>query len=279
MTGAGSAPIESALVLAWKGSEVYTKARTNSSGQVTLDVSPTTPGPMTLSVNAHNYFLHVDTVQVISTARYVAYLRSSIYDPTPGGNGDSILNPGETVSIPTWVKNWGSLSATGVTAKLRTHDANAQVTDSSKSFGTINAGDSAYTGLAGFCLHVNTGLANGYAVPCSLICKDALDSTWVSMIAFGVGAPVLDYQSFVVCDSLTGNNNGKVDPGEDANIKVDHQERWRRPRLQLLGEDALGRFPVPDYGLHLHLRPDPEGRHGQQLLSHVHGSCRRRHSA
>ena len=144
------APVADALVLCWKGSEVYTTGRTNGSGQVTLYVSPVTPGPMILTVNAHNYFLFVDTVHVISTARYVSYLRSTIDDASPGGNGDSILNPGETVKIPTWVKNWGQQTANTVTAKLRTHDANAQITDSAKTFGNIAAGDSAWTGANGF---------------------------------------------------------------------------------------------------------------------------------
>jgi len=40
-------------------------------------------------------------VQVIASTRYVSHLRSTILDPGPGGNGDSILNPGETVKIPT----------------------------------------------------------------------------------------------------------------------------------------------------------------------------------
>jgi hypothetical protein len=214
------APVESALVLCWKGSEVYTKARTDASGQVTLYVSPVTPGPMTVAVNAHNYFLHVDTCQVISTDRYVAYLRSTIVDASPGGNGDSILNPGETVKIPTWVKNWGQQTANTVTAKLRTHDANAQITDSAKTFGTINAGDSATTGSNGFGLHVNSGLSNGYAVACSLICRDALDSSWVSNVTFFVGTPVLVEQTVVIKDSVRGNGNGKVDPGEASDLEI-----------------------------------------------------------
>jgi len=221
VTTQGLAPIESAAVLCRKGTEIFTRGQTNSSGQVTLDLSPVTPGPMSVTVAAHNYFVHIDTCMVISTARYVAYLRSVIDDAAPGGNGDSILNPGETVTIPTWVKNWGTLSASGVNAKLRTHDANAQVTDSAKTFGTINAGDSATTGASGFGLHVNTGLSNGYSVPCSLIVKDGLDSTWVSLISFIVNTPVLTKGLVTVRDSVRGNGNGKVDPGEQSDLQVE----------------------------------------------------------
>ena len=215
------APVESAMVCLKKGTEVDVKGWTNPSGQVTLYVSPSTPGHMLMAVNAHNHYIYQDTVLVIASARYVSYLRSSVLDPGPGGNGDSILNPGETVKIPTWVKNWGQQSANSVTAKLRTFDPNAQITDSAKSLGNINAGDSAYTGAAGFGLHVNSGLANGYQVVCSLYCKDALESTWVSVASFTVGTPVLAKQAVTVVDTAHGgNHNGRIDPNETADLMI-----------------------------------------------------------
>jgi len=217
----GGAPVESARVLLWKGSEVYVTGRTNASGQVTLYVSPVTPGLMTLTVDSRNHYLLQDTVQVISSARYVIHLRSSILDPGPGGNNDSILNPGETVKIPMWVKNWGQQTANSVTARLRTSNPKAQITDSSKTFGSIAAGDSAYTGANGFGLRVNSGLANGYPVACSLYCKDALDSTWISVVTLFVGTPVLGNRAVTVVDTAHGGNkNGRIDPDETADLMV-----------------------------------------------------------
>jgi hypothetical protein len=215
------APVESAMVCLKKGTEVDVKGWTNSSGQLTLYVSPTTTGKMYMAVNAHDHYIYQDSVLVISSPRYVSYLRSSISDSAPGGNNDSILNPGESVKIPMWVKNWGQFAANSVTAKLRTSDPNAQVTDSSKSFGSINPGDSAYTGTNGFGLHVNPGLGNGYTVVCSLYCKDALDSTWVSIAALTVGTPVLAKQAVSVVDTASGgNHNGRIDPNETASLMV-----------------------------------------------------------
>ena len=221
VTTSSDAPVESAMVCLKKGTEVDVKGWTNSSGQATLYISPTTPGQMLMTVNAHDHYIFQDTVLVIASTRYVSYLRSSILDPGPGGNGDSILNPGETVKIPMWVKNWGQQTANSVTAKLKTFDPNAQITDSAKTFGNINAGDSVCTGDNGFGLHVNSGLANGYAISCSLYCKDALDSTWVSIATLIVGTPVLGKQAVTVVDSANGgNNNGRIDPNETADLMV-----------------------------------------------------------
>lgn len=214
-------PIADARVTLRKGNEVNISGRTGPNGRVTLIISPVTPGIMTVGVDAHNYFYRLDTVQVISTARYVIHHRSQIYDPPPGGNGDSILNPGETVRILTWVKNWGSATASSVTGRLRTRDVNASITDSVKSFGNIAAGDSAFTGINGFGLQVNNIPTNGYTIACSLFCRDALDSTWVSTVGFVVGTPVLQKHSLTVRDSGIGNGNGKVDPGETANLQIE----------------------------------------------------------
>ncbi|MBM3322394.1 T9SS type A sorting domain-containing protein [candidate division WOR-3 bacterium] len=220
VTDPSTAPVESALVLLWKGSELYTRTYTNSSGQVTVLVSTQTPGPMLLSVNVRNHYVLVDTVQVIASQRYVTHLRSWVFDPGPGGNNDSILNPGETVRLPTWVKNWGQQTANSVTAVLRTHDPHARITDSTKTFGNIPAGDSAYTGTDGFGLEVDDGLENGYSIACSLVCRDALDSAWVSNMVYRVGTPVLVHGPVAFRDSARGNGNGRLDPGEASDLAI-----------------------------------------------------------
>ncbi|HTW91900.1 MAG TPA: C25 family cysteine peptidase [bacterium] len=217
----GGAPVESANVVLWKGSEVYVTGRTNGSGQVTLCISPQTAGQMLMSVNAHNYYVLQDTVQVIVPLRYVSYLRSSVYDPAPGGNNDSILNPGENVQIPTWIRNWGVQTANSVYGTLRTHNPNVQITDSVRSFGNIPAGDSVSTGTNGFGLHVDSGLPSGYQSPCSLYCRDTLGSTWITLVTFSVGAPVLSKRAVTVVDTAHGGNkNGRLDPNETADLMV-----------------------------------------------------------
>jgi len=221
VSAAYDAPVESALVCLKKGTEVDVKGWTNSSGQVTLYVSPQTPGQMFMAVSAHNHHVYQDTVQVIVPQRYVCYLRSNVLDPGPGGNGDSTLNPGETLKLPMWVKNWGLQRADSVSAKLRAFSSSIQVTDSVKTFGNINAGDSAYTGSNGFGLVVSSGLADGYTAICSLYCTDALDSTWVSSTALIVAAPVLARRAVAVVDTAGGgNNNSVIDPGETADLMV-----------------------------------------------------------
>jgi len=58
-------------------------------------------------------------------------------------------------------------------------------------------------------------------VACSLYCKDALDSTWVSVVTLVVGTPVLGKQLVTVVDSAYGgNNNGRIDPNETTDLMI-----------------------------------------------------------
>ncbi|MEO0184116.1 MAG: C25 family cysteine peptidase, partial [candidate division WOR-3 bacterium] len=212
------APVNNALVCLQKGTETYAYGYTNSSGQVVLNVTPMTPGTMNITVTAKNYYPFEGTIQVQqSNYAYVMYLKSSISDPAPGGNNDGVLNPGESVEIPLWVKNYGSIQAVGVTGRLRENDPYITISDTIKTFGNIAPNDSAYTGANGYNLQVANNCPNGYGFILTLVCKDNVDSTWTSQFGLTVYAPVLVYQSYQVTG---GNNNGILDPGETANLVV-----------------------------------------------------------
>ncbi|OYD16995.1 hypothetical protein CH330_01240, partial [candidate division WOR-3 bacterium JGI_Cruoil_03_51_56] len=220
VTDGNYAPVESAMVCLLKGDETFGRGWTDASGQVILLMSPLTPGQMHLTVTSANNLPYLDSIPVMAAGRFVCYLRHFISDPPPGGNGDSIINPGETFRIPTWVKNYGDSTARSVTGRLITHTTGVTITDSIKTFGDIAGRDSAYN-ATGFGMQTANGLPNNYPIPCSLVCRDNLDSTWVSYVTFHVGAPGLVYVSNTVIDSPPGGNgNGRFDPGENGTIIV-----------------------------------------------------------
>jgi Peptidase family C25/Peptidase family C25, C terminal ig-like domain/PKD domain len=51
----GGNPVNQAYVCLWKGSEVYLTGSTNSAGQYTFSISPTSPGAMYVTVTKQNY--------------------------------------------------------------------------------------------------------------------------------------------------------------------------------------------------------------------------------
>jgi hypothetical protein len=215
----GMVAVNRALVSVQKGTEVYAQGYTDATGTAMIPISPVTPGRINIAVTAHNLYPYEDSVVVQSNGAYVAYLRAAMND-SARGNGDGIPNPGEGINMQTWVKNWGNVVASNVTAKLRTSDANVTIGDSVKSLGTIQPNDSAFTGIYGFVFTIAQACTNGQTLNLRLACKDAADSTWTSSINVRVGTPVFVYRDKTIYDPSPGNNNGRLDPGETADLIV-----------------------------------------------------------
>ncbi len=152
----------------------------------------------------------------------VSYLKHTV-DDQAGGNGDGIINPGEAINLPLWVANRTDAPARGVWGVLRktSGDTLVTVTDSVRYFGTVGAGDSVWTGASGFRFRVAPACTNRYQLPLVLVCTDTLDSSYVSNLPLVCGAPQLVASGLQCWDPQPGgNNNGKLDPGEQAEIAL-----------------------------------------------------------
>jgi hypothetical protein len=222
VTSTGS-PVEGALVCAAAKSDtgVWAAGYTNSSGEVTLNLTTLAPDTIFVTVTGHNLAPHLGSCMALpSSGPYVMYLRSTV-DDSAGGNDDHIVNPGETVNLPMWLKNWGSEQAQGVTARMRTTDPNVTLVDTLKTLGDIGAGDSAWTGANSFRFTVAASCSNGYALRFSVVVKDSRDTTWTSPLTLVVGAPRLVYAGYLADDAPPGGNgNGMIDPGESGDVIV-----------------------------------------------------------
>jgi len=209
-------------VMAKSDTSVYYVGHTNASGEVEFTVQTTLPGDsLYVTVTGRNLKPYLGAaITIAPNSAYVLYLKSIVND-SAGGNNDRIINPRETIELPVWVKNWGSLGANSVTGKLRINDPNITIIDSIRSFGNIPAGDSALTGSGGFKFSVAQNCTNGYNLRFTLECRDGLDSVWNSSITLRVGTPVLAYAGKTVNDPPPGGNgNGRLDPGETAQLFI-----------------------------------------------------------
>jgi hypothetical protein len=225
---ASGQPVKGALVCAWKESEFYATGYTDAAGEVALDINSTSPGTFYVTVSTGHANANPPTpilpfegtcLARTSNAPYVIHYRHLIDDAA--GNGDGIVNPGEIINMPVWVKNLGTLTGNGVSGKLRTADVSVTVTDSARTFGTIPAGDSAYTGADGFEFQVGDTCTNGHNIGFTLTCTDANDSSWTSSFSVRVGTGIMNYAGKRTYDPPPGgNNNGRIDPGEDAQVFV-----------------------------------------------------------
>jgi hypothetical protein len=219
----GLAPVPNALVCAAgkNDSTVFATGYTDDAGRVTLLITTRQPDSVYVTVTGHNLATYLGaSLALPSTGAYVAYLRHTV-DDSAGGNGDGIINPGESVVLPVWMRNWGSSGAEEVRVWLRISDSCAVVLDSVRDLGTIGAGDSGFTGGAGFGFTVAAGCTNQQALRFTLVARDRLDSTWNSPLSLTVGAPVLGFSCYSAEDPLPGGNgNGMLEPGESGDVIV-----------------------------------------------------------
>jgi len=144
------------------------------------------------------------------------YLKSLI-DDIAGGNGDAVVNPGEEINLPTWVKNHGDSVGINISGGLSVNDTFLSVTDSLKSFGDIPGHDSAFTGMDGYNFTVNSGCPDGHLIRFALTCHDINDSIWVSHFSIPVHSPRLLFQEAQISG---GNGNNTFEPGETVTVVV-----------------------------------------------------------
>ncbi|MEO0104131.1 MAG: C25 family cysteine peptidase [candidate division WOR-3 bacterium] len=216
-------PVVNALVCALAKSDTSSHyfGYTDENGEVRFNIFTTQPDSIYITVTGHNLEPHIGACLAMPANQpYVSYLRHYINDDPPRGNGDGIPNPGEELEILTWVKNWGNETAYSVIGKFVSRDTLVTTSDTIKYFNDIGPQDSTFTGEDGFNLTISQNVFNGYNIRCSLLLKDINDSLWVSSFSIIVGTPILSYEDFCVKDSFSQRPNGRIDPGETADVLI-----------------------------------------------------------
>ena len=245
---AGGSPFEGALVCAQKDGEFYVYDYTDQFGQVILSIEASSVGEFDVTVSGHTILPFEGTGLARVTGQpYVVHLRHTI-DDVAGGNGDGIVNPGEIINMPLWIKNHGDSTGYGINGYLRISDPNVTINDSVKYFGDVLARDTVFTGDTGYNFTVSTACTNGYMIRFNLACVDTNDSVWNSNIYVLVGAPFISYVDKIVDDSGATRPNGKFDPGETAELIVilNNQGRGNAYNVSAILKSSDSRLTVDD---------------------------------
>ena len=234
---AGGAPVESALVTAWKAGEDYRAVYTNASGQATVPFHPASTGAFSFTVDAPGRLPFLDSLSVTTSAGAKYSVLSPSARDDLGGDSDGSIGAGETFGIGGTIRNAGSGAGSGsLTVTLQALTSGVLVDVPSATAPLLAAG--AQTG-------VPTALrAHALATPATerserlrLIPTDGVrrDTT---EIAIAVGAPAPIVTKNVFSDVVAGGNgNGTLDPSETAayafTVGNDGSARARTLALQL----------------------------------------------
>ncbi len=200
------------------GGVLYGAAIANSSGIAVLNFDPLTlPGTADIVVTAQNRQPYSGTITISNPiGPYVLFNKYHINDAS--GNNDTIANPGENILLDVILKNYGSQTANGVSAKIKTNDIYFTITDSIHTWGNITSNATSLQTDA-FALSVSNLAPDGHIANFFMTITDANSNIWTSQFSITVCSPKLKIGNFSIIDQ-SGLNNHALVPGENANIIV-----------------------------------------------------------
>jgi hypothetical protein len=183
---------------------------------VVITIPGQVPGTdMKVTVTKANYYRYEEDVPVVAATYPYVLLVGSIIDDA-GGNGDGIINPGETIDFGVWAKNVGIDTAKNVYGLLSESDEYVTVGVDSSWYSDIIQDDSALSSPF-YQFTVAADCPDGHVMNFTLEFHDFADSIFISYPSYTVYGPLLVCVGYEV---VGGNGNGILDPGETADVVV-----------------------------------------------------------
>lgn len=147
---------------------------------------------------------------------WVIYDTHQIDDSQGNGNGQADF--GESVLLDITMKNIGDQPASAVDVILSSSNPFITITDDTEDFGDFSV-EELKTITGAFALSLSSAIPHGEEIDFTLTATDSNDSTFRSYFKIEANAPALSIGTLTISD-LSGNNNGRLDPGETVDIII-----------------------------------------------------------
>jgi len=184
---------------------------------VTLDPIQN-PGDADIVVTKQNAQPYIGTVVVSNPAGpYVVLSQYTVNDPT--GNINGLPDYGESIDLDVELENLGGADASDVEATLATTDDYITLTNDFATWGTISAGSTS-TQSDAFSFDIDGIIPDQHIAAFDLTVTGTGKDSWVSTMNITLNAPVLETGMVTIDDSQGGNGNGRLDPGETAELMI-----------------------------------------------------------
>lgn len=192
----------------------------DADGELEIAVQTITePGPIILTVSRPQTRPFIDTINaVVANEAYLTISEVTINDSE--GNANGVADYGETVKANLFVKNVGKTNATNAGIKvLNSTGLITLITADSIGIGDIDAESGKWINDA-FTLAINSNIDDKYSqsFPVNL---SSVQGTWNSGFKITAAAPNIKYNGYSIIDTLMGNGNGLVEPGEIVELEVE----------------------------------------------------------
>ncbi len=199
------------------GSEIYETAITDENGDVLFPLSGLVSGDVYVTCTKHNYIPYLSDFTIASAGVFVGVDSFVVDDDNLGrssGNGDGLVNPGETIELGLILKNYGNrTAATGIQTVMSCPHNLITIEDSTQSFSNLNPlSQSPLT--FGYVFSVGQEMAHGETIP--LILRVTADQdAWNAYVPLITAAPDIEFRNYMVYDP-----NNRLDPGDSSPLVV-----------------------------------------------------------
>jgi len=192
-----------------------------------IPIAPQEPGTFVdIVITLQNHYRYEQTVEVIPPdGPYCMYANHILVDTD--GNGNGVADFDEDVFYTLTMKNLGSEDAININVTLST-DNYATFIDDSEIYDTILM-QGAKTIENAYEIHISDGIPDQHELNFEVLATDSDDSTWTSQFKTVVNAPLITPGVMIIDDSQTGNNNGRLDPGETVDMRIKMMNKGHCP--------------------------------------------------
>ncbi len=198
---------------------IYGTAVANAEGHAAIEMENpfNEPCDAKLYISGYNAIPKEYSVTVIpGEGAYVVAGNIVINDET--GNNNGMAEFGETIGLTSTMKNVGQQDANNVIVNISSSDEYITMNNDSNDFGNIAAGGEVTIENA-FEVVVLANTPDQHQVTI-LMDVNSDSETWQYSYSFNVNSPNVVVDKIRILDE-NGNNNGRLDPGEDVTIEVD----------------------------------------------------------
>jgi hypothetical protein len=175
------------------------------------------PGALRITITKANYYRYDRQIPIIPPeGPYIVSGDKIIDDDLEGdsaGNGDGNCDAGETIELVLGLRNVGTETATNVRATLTAEDGYIQITDEFEEYGDILPDEQVFCAEA-FVFTIDPTCPDGHEIIFTVVIESDDRLIWEKRFTLPVEAPIIGLVSYEIDDSVGGNGNGRVEPGE-----------------------------------------------------------------
>ena len=194
---------------------IYGSGITDASGNLTLTISPfTSVGTAKLVLTAQNRITKIADIAVIAAQGPFMSVEQVAYDDA---NND-VPEYNESGYFDVTFKNVGVDPASNVSAILSCSTSGITITDNSHTISSLAAGASVLANNA-YAITIANNIADGTVANFTITMTMSGHNPWTHNFTQTINAPALAFGNMTISDP-TGNNNGRLDPGETVTITM-----------------------------------------------------------